>query len=220
MSIIAPTSGELFTVRIYKETDVSPTQVWTNTWELQAKTGATNADLVAAVNSIVLFEKGMSQDTVRFNRAVTSTWVPDGQPYDPESFTSLPLSGLGGVSSPPDAETLPLSVVLFIKKETLTGRYGKLYLRRALDETEVSGRYGVWRIDPAALSTINTRITTLLSSTGIGELLGGGDGNMRLVMAAVPAGAESPVVRFVNDLTAAGAREVKWNNRYFDRAGA
>jgi len=216
MSLLAPITGELFTLRVFKETDVSPTQVWSNAWEVQAQGATSLADLNEFAAAVVAFERGMSQDTVRFNRYVLSTWVPDGEPYDPETFTSQPLEGLGTVSSPPDAETLPLNVVLFVKREVATGRYGKLFLRRALDETEVSGRYGDWRIDPSALAVIETRVTTLLASSGLGDYLAGGETGLRLVMAAVPSGGGAVVTRAVTDLTPAGCRTVRWNNRYYD----
>jgi len=218
MSIENPGLGELFTLRIYKETDTSPFQVWDNNYELRCESAeATLESLKVACGYIVAFEKAITQDTARFNRYVVSTYQEDGVPYDPASFTSVPLTGLGAVASPPDAETLPLNVCLFLRREVPTGRYGKLFIRRALDETQVSGRNGVWRIDPAALAEISTNIAEQLETAGVSDMIGpGAASGFALVMAA--GSGVGATFRYISDFNVGGVRDVKFNNRYFDRA--
>lgn len=218
MSVENPGLGELFTVRIYKETDTSPFQVWDNNYELRCESSeATLLSLKDAVSNLVAFEKAMHQDTARFNRYVVSTYQADGEPYDPDSFVSVPLTGLGQVASPTDAETLPLNVCLFLRRQVPTGRYGKLFYRRALDETQVSGRNGAWRIDPAALSDIITDTDTRAVAAGIPDLIGAGAASGFALVMARGAGV-SASFRYLESFEVAGVRDVKYNNRYFDRA--
>lgn len=218
MSAINPGLGELFTLRVYKETDTSPFQVWDNNYELRCETAeATPASLRDACLTIVAFEKSMHQDTARFNRFVVGTYQEDGEPYDPDSFISTPLTGLGNITSPPDAETLPLNVCLFLRRQVPTGRYGKLFYRRALDETQVSGRNGVWRIDPGALADLTEDLNSKLVSTGMADLFGpGADSGFAIVMAR--GAGVGATFRYVESFEVAGVRDVKYNNRYFDRA--
>lgn len=215
MSITSPEADELFTVRVYKKVDIAADQMWANTYELQAAVGASAANLVTAAQAIVEFEKTIHQDTVFFDRVVVSTWVDDGVAYDPESFTTIPLTGAGLVASPVAAEVLPLQVALFVRRDTLSGRTGKVFYRGCLGEDDVSGRFGTIALTNAA--AIQTRVDNAVTGSGLDALLpGGGESAYRLVMAARIGGVLR--TRAVQGLTAAGVKLIKYNNRYFDRA--
>lgn len=213
MSILDPTTGELFTLRIYKAIDVASDQVWANTYELRANEGADNEDLRDAANRLVDFEKELHLDTAVFNRYVLSTFVADGEPYDPTSFISQPLSGAGLTASPIAAETLPLQVVLYVRREVATGRTGKAFYRQALAEGDVQGRFG--QVQLTSPAGIQSRVDDAVATAMLAPLLGGGGGAVTLVMATTDA---SPIVRDITGLSAVSGRIVKYNNRYFDVA--
>lgn len=213
MSVTAPTGGDLFSLRVYKKIDIAADQVWANTYEMRANTGVTYDDLVDAADTLVAFEKIFHQDTTFFDRVVVSTYVEDGAPYNPDSFISLPQSGAGAVASPVAAETLPLQVVLFVRRDVASGRTGKIFYRGCLEEDDVQGRFGT--ISLTSPSTIATRISGALTTSGLDEYLAGGTAPLRLLMVS---GAGGTSQRDISGLTPVGARIVKYNNRYFDRA--
>jgi len=213
MSVLLPDTDELFTLRIYKSVDVAADQVWANTYELQAAEPADFDDLDDAVDRLVAFEKAMHHDTVAFRRAVLSTAVADGAPYDPFSFVSKTLTGTGDIASPAAASVLPLQVCLFIRRDVSTGRAGKLMFRQALGEGDVQGRFG--QIQLTSPSAVNTVLSGAITSSTIDDLFGPVPvANVRLVMA--PGTTPGPLVRRVAGMTAVNARIIKYNNRYFD----
>jgi hypothetical protein len=213
MPVLNPDDNEIFTLRIYKSIDVAADQMWGNTYELRAEPGAVSADLTSAVNKLVDFEKQMHQDTVIFRRAVLSTYVEDGTPYDPLSFVSYSLTGAGQVTSPLAAATLPLQVCLFIRRDVSSGRAGKLFYRQALGEGDVQGRFGVISLTDAA--AINTRLATAITAASVDDMLGPTPVDpINLVMQSGVPGVGS--LRFLSGLTAVNARIIKYNNRYFD----
>jgi hypothetical protein len=213
MTILAPVRSELFTVRVYKHLDIAAGQFWANSYEFETGEGASFADLRAAGQAVVEFERLMSHDTVVFDRVVTSTLVEDGQPYDPEAFISDPLGGLvGNVTSPPTANVLPLQVALFLRREVTTGRTGKLFLRQTVSENDVSGRYGSYVLtDPAAMEA---RYAAAVGVSNIDSLFASGESPMNMCMVG---GTTTRHIRRINGLTPVDARLIKYNNRYFDR---
>lgn len=213
MSVTAPATDELFTVRIYKSVDVASDQVWANTYELQTAAAATSTDLDDAADKLVAFEKAMHHDTVVFRRAVISTYVADGAPYNPLSFVSKSLTGAGSIASPAAALVLPLQVALFIRRDVLAGRAGKLMFRQALGEGDVEGRFGQVRL--TSPTTVNSVLAAAIVSSTINGMFGPVPTDpVRLVMCSGPTGVGT--VRFVQGMTAVSARIVKYNNRYFD----
>lgn len=213
MSVLAPAADEVFNIRIYKRLDIAGERVWANSYEVVNYGGANKADLEACAQALVSFEQGMCHDTVLFDRAVISTYVPDGQPYNPESFISVPLTQVGTVSSPPAAEVLPLQVALFLRRDVPSGRYGKLFLRQTVGETDVSGRYGSFAL--TSPSAMNTRLSTAISASGLDDYFGGGAAPLSLAL--VGNSVDGLVVRTVTGLTVVDVRLIKFNNRYFDR---
>lgn len=212
MSLLSPVSGDVFTLRTYKHLDIAVSQFWANTWELRCVASSTLADLKAACLKLVAFEQALALDTTQFDRYVLSTYVPDGSPYDPLSFVSQPLSIVGARSSGAAAVQLPLNVVLFLRRETATGRTGKVYLRNTLEEGDVQGRFG--DIQLSSLATWVTRVSGALSSSSADDLLAPVSGSFGLVMAS-GVGA-SPAYRPVEGITPVAGRIVQYNNRYYD----
>jgi len=215
MSVTTPTANELFTVRVFKNLDIAVDRSWSNTYELQNQDGGGYTELVAAAQSIVTFEQGMCHDTVKFNRVVVSTYVPDGEPYAPASFTSIPLTQVGVITSPPAAEVLPLQVSLFLRRDVASGRTGKLFLRQTVGEDDVSGRFGSFVL--SSPSGMATRLAAAMGASAIDDMFAGGSAPFRLVMAGN--GPSSITIRNVTGFTPGDARLSKFNNRYYKRNG-
>lgn len=214
MSVLVPTVNEVFTVRSYKHQDIAVTSSWANTYEVKNEASASILDLQTMASIIMSFEKRMSQDTVIVDRAVVSTWIPDGTPYDPESFIVVEDGGAGLVTSPAAADVLPLDVCLHIRRIVLTGRLGKLFLRGALAEDDVAGRYGdIYLTSP---STIEARLADAIEDSGLDDYLGSLATPLRIVMASLSG--ESMLARDVTGLQAVNAKIVKFNHKYFDRS--
>jgi hypothetical protein len=127
--------GEVFTVRVYKN---YVGYGWANTYEIMAVNEPTNsvAAIESAAFSFVNLEQQIHLQGVVIDRVVVSTYVPDGQPYEPTSFTTIPISSIGLRS--PGADVLPLEMSLFVRRNTTTGRDGRLLYRGCLTEADMS----------------------------------------------------------------------------------
>jgi hypothetical protein len=217
MSVENVGEGELFTVRTYKETYNSPFLTWSNTYEIQAaEAGQGEFELAAAAMKLLQFERAISQDTSRFTRATVSTWEPDEGAYDVRDFVSVPVDFLGAVTSPVAAESLPLDVCLFLRRDVKSGRYGKLFIRRALDEADVTGNFGPITMEPAALTAVAARVVAAEGEHIEGFLGDAPESGFNLVMAGLSG--QLLNIRKIRQFVVSGVRRVKYNNRYFDRA--
>lgn len=216
MSIDLWGAGDLFTVRIYKRLATRPDLLWANTYELQVNgigegSGAEAAEVV--VQTIADFEATLHLADVRFDRGVFSTFVPDGSPYDPDTFASYSLSGLSGLRTP-DGDAAQLQTCLKVRKAVPFGRAGRWLYRRVLAEADITAPAG----DPILDTEIVSALNDLLDGTGEGavNLISRLDGDgVNLVMAGVAGGVTR--VRGITALTADGVTVKAYNNRYFDR---
>ncbi len=203
MTLLDPVLGEVFTIRTIKAYEG---RVWVNTYEVQVTNDSINTTaLRAAAASIVAAERQFHNSWVNFIRYVISTYVPDGQPYDPFSFISEPLalSGQRGFQG----DNLSLTDCVFVRFGSVTGRPGKRFYRGCLQETDVN--FGV---DGHLLSNaFRTQVTNNLT-----PLLPGLPAGLQLCLAA---GNPAPtVVRPVTTIeTAPVSVTKKLNNRYFRR---
>lgn len=206
-SIIGAALGSFITARVYKYLQTNPALRWANTYEFIVNSPPTEADLQACADALRLFEAAIHYSDTRFDRCVLSTWVPDGEPYDPTSFVTLPLVGSG--SQTDTSDTLSLNHVLFVRRTTNFGQNGKLYYRRCLAESEVNATAGTLAlVDPSALQTL---IDGAMTTSGLALYIQNEVTPLNLVMKSA-----LPIVREVLDFTVAGARIVQFNNRYFD----
>lgn len=201
-----------FTVRMYKKMSTNPQIVWANTYELFKKSNAvmTADEYQLLVTTLLGFESSFHAQDVLFDRAVVSTFVEDGEPYNPESFITFPLLDTAGERSAAFGEFEPLNLVLFVRRSVPFGRNGKLYYRRVVLEDEVASPAGVARlVTGAAIYTLFANsFSTYLTGLTTGE-----DNLWALVMAAT---GQTP--RNITNLSVSGVRVVKFNNRYFDKA--
>jgi len=96
MPLTSVTGGEVFSVRVYKTVGQF---MWANTYEIVALTdeGTTGEAFWNNVaQRFVTLEQNMHWGFVKIDRVVISSYVPDGQPYNPTSFISLPAGVFGG----------------------------------------------------------------------------------------------------------------------------
>lgn len=209
MSIVTPGAQERFHIRIYKELTTTPSPRWANTYEVRNEGGASMLHLLDAVQALYELERAMHLTDVRFDRAVLSTWIEDGTPYDPSSFTVIPL-GLEGTVVP-SGGALPLNVVLHIRRKVIFGRPGKVFWRRALGEGDIEAPAGRVTLSAAAEGTIETRLAAAMVSSDAIEMTTEGTNPIKLILAAT-----GQPDRLVDNLLLQGANVTKFDNRYFD----
>lgn len=207
MPLIGAPAGTYVTLRIYKRLTANPSLVWANTYEFHSTANIAQTDVDDLVGAWSGFEQAMHLVGVHFDRAVVSTWVEDGTPYDPTSFITVPLSLDGTRPQPSDA--LSLNNVLFIRRQTDFGQNGKLFLRRCLVESEVNAAAGTLSLLNA--SALQIEVQGALASSGAGAYLGAGNGTFQAVMKS-----NLLLNREIQSLVVAGARVMQFNNRYFD----
>jgi len=208
MTVTNITSGELFTVRVYKR---SSGLVWANNYEVQATQDVAFAQtgIIDLVNRLTNLEQRIHRPEVTIERAVVSTYVRDSTPYNPSSFTSVPV-GVQGTNGG-GGESLSIEYCTFVRRSVESGRTGKLLYRGSLAEEWVTTQ---------GLRAVLTETYQNALQTSINEWFGTvwlvSANPFALVMAS---GDESPNVRVVQALAASRSVVMKqWGNAYFDRA--
>lgn len=206
MTALDPGVAQGFIVRIYKYLASNPSLMWANSYELisvgDPGVGASDNVVTALLN----FEAAIHLDDVRFDRAVFSTYVADGEPYDPESFIVYP-SSLEGAVSTVGKDPRSLNDCLFVRRVVSSGRTGKLFYRRCLTDEDVTSPAGSIQLAPASPVWDNVGQAFsdyLVDYTGTAS-------DFRLALIAL-----GQVVRNVASFQAAGARVRQYNNRWFD----
>lgn len=199
-------SGEVFTVRTYKS---YVGFAWSNTYEIQAAVQPVNSvtAVEAVASAFVNLERQLHIDGVIVDRVVVSTFVPDGQPYSPSAFTTIPFS-LNSLR-PAVAEVLPLELTLFVRRNSPTGRDGRLLYRGCLTENDMSASAFRPLLTPTAITNLQTIFGTWLVSVFPNQ-------DWNLVMASGPS--TNPIVRTITGFQVSQKIVVKkLNNRYYDR---
>lgn len=208
MTITDIQQGELFTVRVYK---TYMGRVWANTYELQAEQAASNGEAVwaQAVNDIVRLEQALHLDAVMFDRVVVSTWVPDNIPYNPQNFSSYPISLRGAKGA--NAPGLPLTSALFVRRDVSTGRDGKLFYRGSLDGNDIGGTMPFFTLRDSVRVSLQQQINNWFAQyhplSGI----------LYLVMVGVNAAGQQHVRRVLSLTVMERIVSKKLDNRWFDR---
>jgi hypothetical protein len=206
MPIDAVQTGEVFTVRTYKQ---HAGFGWANTYEVQATTEPVNS--VTAIESMasafVALEQLIHLTPVTIDRVVVSTYVPDGQPYNPSSFTTIPVSLPG--QRAPSGDFLPLELCLFVRRNGAVGRDGRLLYRGCLLEVDMGTDAFRGRVQPSVRNSFQTTFNTWFTTTFP-------QAQWNIVLAR---GAPNPTnVRQVISFQVSEKIAVKkLKNRYFDR---
>jgi hypothetical protein len=207
MPINAVQQGEVFTVRVYKQIAGF---AWANTYEVQAVTEPPNSitAVEALANAFAALDRAMLLSSATVDRVVVSTYVPDGLPYNPDSFTSIPISQ-PGLRSGAGQDPLPLEACVFVRRNAPTGRDGRLLYRGYLLESDVTTSslrpYVAQQTLNTITATLNTWFTSTFPSSIWSIVMARGrpnPTNVRIVTAFIP---DQRVVY------------KKLNNRYFDR---
>lgn len=215
MSVANPLSGEVFTLRIYKNLENRPDLKWANSYEFRPLPGASLADLNLddVAGQVFNWEQGFHLNRVQFDRMVISTWVPDGQPYTPTSFRSTPLGGARGERQADllVSDVAPLQLCLMARAGVFFGRNGRRLYRGVLVEADFTSVAGEPVLTTSGLADIASKF--LVGGQGISqavESLGA-----ELVMKGSSA---TDVVRAITGISPSGVVVKQLNNRYFDRA--
>lgn len=209
----------LYTVRTYKRLATNPAIVWANTYELRDDNGSYSmGDVATEAFNIGAWEAEFHMTDVEFVRAVASSWVQDGQPYDPFSFAVASLAGLGGTRAYPSGDqttSTPLDVCLRLSKSVPTGRQGYWLYRRCLTTADIESPAGSADIKATSASSIQAVIDAASLPGGQSLIDYLTNKGLSLVMAG--GSALAPHVRSVTDINVAGVTVKDWNNAYFDR---
>jgi len=207
MTVTNITTGELFTVRLYKRYG---SLTWANNYEVRARFDAPFAGtaIQELVNYLVSLEQPIHSSLVRLDRAVISTYQPDSTPYNPDAFVAIPIGVFGGAGFTTDP--MPLEYCLFVRRVTASGRNGKLLYRGVFEEGSVTTA----DFRPIIVASRYSQLVNHFGSWFTSFVTG--SSAFELVMAS---GDETPSVRLVQGLAPTQAITLKQiGNAYFDRA--
>lgn len=197
--------GEVISVRVIQSANNGSIK-WANTHEYVALVTLNYDEQSQVAATIANAHAGVLLSPYRVEKVVVSTWVPDGQPYDPDTFVSFPFN-LPGQRSRTSSDPVDLAVTLRIDRRSVSGRAGRMLLRGVLTEEmlyTVGGRYNYQA--PGGLDGVDWAAGT----AALGSLINIG-GGLQMVMAS------SAGTRNVAQLTIAGVSIKKLNNKYFNR---
>jgi hypothetical protein len=206
MTVTNITNGELFIVRVYKAFGALQ---WANNYEFRATQDVTfpQTAIIDLVDRLVDLERPLYPSYIRLDRAVVSTYQPDSRPYNPDTFTTIPINSQGTASFSSDA--MPIEYCIFVRRVVASGRSGKLLYRGALQEADV-GTLGLRAVlTSSRVNQLQTQFSQwyasfLQSQVPFELVMIGGDENIN--------------VRVVQGLTVVERVVLKqFGNAYFDR---
>jgi len=205
MTLANITQGTVLTVRVFKQ---YVGYGWANNYEVEAVQDITNVavSLEALVTRLVALERPLHLTAVIIDRVTVSTYVPDSLPYNPNTLATFPISTSGTRTA--TGEVLPLELCLFVRRNVVLGRDGRLLYRGCLTETDMAATAFRPLLTTSAVGALQGIINSW-AATGLGN-------EFRLVMAS---GVPTPTnVRPVASLQVSEKIVVKkYNNRYFRR---
>lgn len=217
----------LYSVRVFKSLVSQPTVKWANSYEMFTSAPMESGDIVQVSDELVAAERGLHLNIIRIDRVVTSTWVPDSWPYNPDNLKTVEYAELGLVSPVTD-EREALDTVLFVKRLADFGRSGKLFYRGCLLDAQVDTNSGELALTSAAISALNTRVAgfkTALATT-LPLMVMAGKSLINKVYKAAAQGEKQeveyvrqtePHIRPVVDFRLGGVRRVQLGHKYFDK---
>jgi hypothetical protein len=205
-AIIGAPAGTYVTLRTYRKLSTNPSLLFANTYEFEAQEPISEGSANFLISRWTSFELLMSLTDVQADRAILSTWIEDGEPYDPTSFITVPTVGVGDRLA--GGQALSLNNVLFLRRQTSFGQNGKLFLRRVLTEEDVLAPSGTLAL--ANQAALQAEVDDALSTSGAGDYLIPGEAFLMVMKSALL------IQRPVTALIVAGARVMQYNNRYFD----
>jgi len=213
MPVTSVAVDDLFVYRVIKSHENNPSDQWANSYEFKALSSGSEAELLTLGIVLVNFEKAIHKNVVVFDRLIISTWEEDSTPYDPTSFISSSLSGVGAVGEV--GGTAAVNTCLNVTRVAAYGRFGHLFYRGVLDLSEIES--------PAGKSTlvdragIQANIDAALVSSSFEDYIGNpAEETFQLVMVN-KAGTQ---IRPVTGLFAGGVSTVPTDHAWFNRTPA
>jgi len=205
MTLAVINQGEVLTVRVYKQ---SLGYLWANNYEVEATQDIANPStaLEFLATRIVELERGLHLSGAIIDRVAISTYVPDSQPYNPNTLAVFPFSVPGTRTGP--GSVLALEMCLFVRRNVTFGRDGRLLYRGCLTDQQVSSS-GLRAVLLPTAVTFYQNVINSWRSIGLGN-------EFRLVMASglpIP----TDVRQVVNLQVSEKVVFKKFNNRYFRR---
>jgi len=210
MSVVSYDTGDVFVYRVTKYLSTNPSNKWVNSYEAVAVAGGTETELLDLGTTLVLFETEIHHTAVVFDRLLISTWEPDSVPYNPSTFISSPLTAVG-LRSVPATDYSPLGMCLDVRRETASGRFGHIFYRGVLFESDTSAVSG-----KAVLSdrpAMQTLVDDGLSDSGLEIFVGGGSTTLKICMK----GGVEDEPRLVTQFRVGQVSLVKEDHKWFNR---
>jgi len=151
-------SGKCSAKVICRTNDTDP-RYWANTWELDAglETWIADNDMVCA--ALAAFHQSVLLPPFTVDRVVLSSWVPDGEPYDPSTFYVKQIQA-PGLRNLDNREYQPLTSTLVVKRTGAVGRQGTMLLRGFLHEGDIAN--GV--VPQGVLTDIQTALSAAFAT--------------------------------------------------------
>lgn len=210
MTVLDFTGGSLFVARVIKYLSTNPDNKWANSYEFRARDAGGETEILNMGEALVNFEISQHRTSVVFDRLIISTWLEDSVPYNPASFVSTTLTGVGALEIVDDL--VALNQCLTVTRLVGSGRFGHLFYRGRLEEAQV--------VAPAGISTLTNRAAEQsvlddgLTDSGFGDYMDtGSDVAFDLVMV----NASGTNVRRVIGLRAQGVTTVPMDHAWFNR---
>jgi hypothetical protein len=205
--------GEAITVRVYKIVPNAPI-AWANTYELVSKLAVSDAEGAASTlmnlkNIIVAFERSILNAAYVLDRVICSTYVADGSPYNPFSFTSFSVN-LPGQYVTPGNPLLPLQLCTLVKRIVAFGRLGNLLYRGIVAANDATITSSGTVINQNRLDQIQNALANFIGNLSVN--------GFELAMVRGQQTVETQTLRLVSSLNVKpDMRFKKLNNRYFDK---
>lgn len=203
MTFVIP-AGQNFTVRVIQSANNGSVK-WANTLEYTATSDVSTGTAFAIAEEIKNAFTSILINQFAVEKVVISTWVPDGQPYNPDSFIVFPFN-VNGTRSRFPGDVVDLAICLRLDKRAISGRSGRILLRGVLHEgmlETVGGRFNFRQpggLDADDFSNAMNNFAQLVTVQSA---------DMSLV--------SSQGSRPVSQITIAGVTIKKLNNKYFNR---
>jgi len=210
MPVSSYAADDLFVFRVIKRLATNPDRSWANTYEFRAVAAGSEDELLALGTALALFESKMSLTWVEYTRLIISTWAPDSVPYNPEAFISTSLT-LSGVKTP-TSDQQPLTMALSVARQVASGRFGHIFLRGVLQETDT--------VAPAGKSILTSRpiyqglLNTAQDDAGLLDYIGlAPSAGLQMVMV----GKTDAEVRPVINLAVQGVTQLPVDHTWYNR---
>jgi hypothetical protein len=210
MTVLTYTAGAKFTARVVKSFSANPALQWQNSYEFRALDPGAEADLLTLGTALVLFEQNIHNTFTVFERLLISTWEPDSKPYDPSVFISTTLTGNGLRDTSGELE--PLTTTLRVARVGRSGRFGHMFYRGILAQSDTSAPSGKTQLDDKP--AMQTLIETALTTSSFGDYIGTEPAG---TLAMVLVNKDGTQVRSVVELIAAGVTQLPTDHAWFNR---